>query len=49
MNATEVLRRIGEQRPLVHHIPNYVTVNLVANVTLSTGALPVMAHAREEV
>ncbi len=49
MNAAEVLRRIGEERPLVHHITNYVTVNLVANVTLSTGALPVMAHAREEV
>jgi len=48
MNAAEVLRRIGEERPLVHHITNYVTVNLVANVTLSTGALPVMAHAREE-
>jgi len=49
MNAAEVLRRIGEERPLVHHITNYVTVNLVANVTLCTGALPVMAHAREEV
>ncbi|MDP9478387.1 MAG: hydroxyethylthiazole kinase, partial [Actinomycetota bacterium] len=49
MNAPEVLRRIGEERPLVHHITNYVTVNLVANVTLSTGALPVMAHAHEEV
>jgi hydroxyethylthiazole kinase len=49
MNATEVLRRVREERPLVHHITNYVTVNLVANVTLSTGALPVMAHAREEV
>ncbi len=48
MNAPEVLRRIGEERPLVHHITNYVTVNLVANVTLSTGALPVMAHAHEE-
>jgi hydroxyethylthiazole kinase len=49
MNATQVLRRIGEERPLVHHITNHVTVNLVANVTLCTGALPVMAHAREEV
>lgn len=49
MNTAEVLRRIGEERPLVHHITNYVTVNLVANVTLCTGALPVMAHAREEV
>src|ERR687898_1072741 len=49
MRAGEVLRRIADSRPLVHHITNYVTVNLVANVTLSTGALPVMAHAREEV
>ncbi|CAN5810756.1 hydroxyethylthiazole kinase [soil metagenome] len=49
MRAEEALHRIAEERPLVHHITNYVTVNLVANVTLSTGALPVMAHAREEV
>ncbi len=49
MRAEETLRRIGAERPLVHHITNYVTVNLVANTTLSTGALPVMAHAREEV
>jgi len=40
---------MGDERPLVHHITNYVTVNLVANATLCTGALPVMAHAREEV
>lgn len=49
MKAGKVLRRLATGRPLVHHITNYVTVNLVANVTLSTGALPVMAHAREEV
>lgn len=49
MRAEEVLRRIADSRPLVHHITNYVTVNLVANATLSTGALPVMAHAHEEV
>ena len=49
MRAGEVLRKLAEERPLVHHITNYVTVNLVANVTLSTGALPVMAHAAEEV
>lgn len=49
MRGGEILRRLGEVRPLVHHITNYVTVNLVANVTLSTGALPVMSHAREEV
>lgn len=49
MRAEEILRRIGEEKPLVHHLTNYVTVNLVANVTLCTGALPVMSHAVEEV
>jgi hydroxyethylthiazole kinase len=49
MRAEEVLRKLGEERPLVHHITNYVSVGLVANTTLSTGALPVMAHAQEEV
>lgn len=49
MRAEEALRRLADERPLVHHITNYVTVNLVANVTLSTGALPVMAHAIDEV
>ncbi|MDP9455766.1 MAG: hydroxyethylthiazole kinase [Actinobacteria bacterium] len=49
MNAREALRKISDEKPLVHHLTNYVTVNLVANVTLSTGALPVMAHAAEEV
>ena len=49
MKAEEALRRVADQKPLVHHLTNYVTVNLVANTTLSTGALPVMAHAHEEV
>jgi len=49
VNAEEALRRIGEEKPLLHHLTNYVTVNLVANVTLCAGALPVMAHAVEEV
>ncbi len=49
MRAEEALRKIVEERPLVHHLTNYVTVNLVANTTLLTGALPVMAHAHEEV
>lgn len=49
MRAEEALRKIAEERPLVHHLTNYVTVNLVANTTLLTGALPVMAHAHEEV
>ena len=40
---------IRERRPLVHSITNYVVMNETANAILALGALPVMAHAREEV
>ena len=43
------LRAIREQKPLVHQITNYVVMNETANATLALGALPVMAHAGEEV
>ena len=43
------LRALREQKPLVHQITNYVVMNETANATLALGALPVMAHAREEV
>jgi len=43
------LRDLREQRPLVHQITNYVVMNETANATLALGALPVMAHAQEEV
>ena len=43
------LRAIRERKPLVHQITNYVVMNETANATLALGALPVMAHAREEV
>jgi hydroxyethylthiazole kinase len=43
------LRTLRERKPLVHQITNYVVMNETANVTLALGALPVMAHAREEV
>lgn len=45
----ETLAAIRERRPLVHQITNYVVMNETANATLALGALPVMAHAREEV
>jgi hydroxyethylthiazole kinase len=45
----QTLRRLRERRPLVHQITNYVVMNETANATLALGALPVMAHAREEV
>ena len=43
------LRTIRETKPLVHQITNYVVMNETANATLALGALPVMAHAIEEV
>jgi hydroxyethylthiazole kinase len=49
MNPGEALRRLRERKPLVHQITNYVVMNETANATLALGALPVMAHAREEV
>jgi len=49
MSAGSTLARLREQRPLVHQITNYVVMNETANATLALGALPVMAHARDEV
>lgn len=49
MSAGASLARLRAERPLVHQITNYVVMNETANATLALGALPVMAHAREEV
>ena len=40
---------IRERKPLVHNITNYVVMNETANAILALGALPVMAHAKDEV
>jgi hydroxyethylthiazole kinase len=45
----QTLRGLRERKPLVHQITNYVVMNETANATLSLGALPVMAHAPQEV
>lgn len=47
--TSDSLRRIRDSRPLVHQITNFVVMNETANATLAIGALPVMAHAPEEV
>jgi len=47
--AAENLRRVREEKPLVHNITNYVVMNYTANALLACGASPVMAHAVEEV
>lgn len=49
LQTGDSLRRLREAKPLVHQITNYVVMNETANATLALGALPVMAHAREEV
>jgi hydroxyethylthiazole kinase len=49
ISAGATLGAIREQKPLVHQITNYVVMNETANATLALGALPVMAHAGEEV
>jgi hydroxyethylthiazole kinase len=49
ISAGTTLRDMRERKPLVHQITNYVVMNETANATLAFGALPVMAHAREEV
>ncbi len=43
-----ILEKVRSERPLVHHITNWVTIYDCANVVCAFGALPVMAHAIEE-
>lgn len=47
--SKDLLNKVREQKPLVHHITNNVTVNDCANITLCTGGLPVMAYDAQEV
>jgi hydroxyethylthiazole kinase len=49
MNVYSFLQAVRDQRPLVHHITNWVTIYDCAQVVKSFGASPVMAHAIEEV
>lgn len=44
-----LINNLRQQKPLIHHITNTVTINDCANITLNIGALPVMANALEEV
>lgn len=48
-SIADLLEKVRENSPLVHHITNYVTVNDCANITLSIGASPVMADDINEV
>ncbi len=45
----EILARVRDKQPLVHHLTNWVTIYDCAQVVKVLGASPVMAHAKEEV
>src|ERR1035441_7630774 len=44
----DLLARVRQQKPVVHHLTNWVTIYDCAQVVKTLGASPVMAHAREE-
>ena len=51
MNPTpyDLLDRVRQQKPVVHHLTNWVTIYDCAQVVKTLGASPVMAHAPQEV
>jgi len=49
IDAYRLLERVGEKKPVVHHLTNWVTIYDCANIVKALGASPVMAHAKEEV
>ncbi|MCK9266896.1 hydroxyethylthiazole kinase [bacterium] len=50
MNRTvKIFDKVKKEKPLIHHITNWVTIYDCANIVRATGALPVMAHSPDEV
>lgn len=49
LKVIDLLAKVRDEKPLIHHITNYVTVNDCANITLAIGASPVMADDINEV
>jgi hydroxyethylthiazole kinase len=47
--AGAVLTKVRAEKPVVHHLTNWVTIYDCANIVKAFGASPVMAHAPEEV
>ncbi len=48
VNIYKILERVRNEKPVVHHLTNWVTIYDCANIVKVFGASPVMAHAREE-
>lgn len=49
IEAYGLLEKIRKERPVVHHLTNWVTIYDCANIVKALGGSPVMAHAKEEV
>ncbi len=49
MDIYSILQKVRVEKPLVHHLTNWVTIYDCANIVKVFGAAPVMAHAIEEV
>jgi len=48
-NIPEILDRVREIKPVVHHLTNWVTIYDCANIVKTLGGSPIMAHAPEEI
>jgi hydroxyethylthiazole kinase len=48
IKAYEILEKVRRDKPLVHHLTNWVTIYDCANVVKVLGGSPVMAHALQE-
>ncbi len=49
IGAYDLLEKIRKEKPVVHHLTNWVTIYDCANIVKALGGSPVMAHAKEEV
>jgi hydroxyethylthiazole kinase len=48
IKTSTLLERVRREKPVVHHLTNWVTIGDCANVVKAFGASPVMAYATEE-
>jgi len=49
IKAFELLEKVRSEKPVIHHLTNWVTIYDCANIVKVLGASPIMAHAPEEV
>jgi hydroxyethylthiazole kinase len=49
IDAYTLLEKVKTNKPVIHHLTNWVTIYDCANIVKVMGASPVMAHAQEEV